>query len=232
MYRMEPCNRLDHLLPWFRTGLGKLHSGSTRTVGLFLTMPSLDPQSTSTSLLQQVQSGDDLAWFRLVSSYTPLIESWTRQQGIRRSDSEDIIQNVFLAVAQHIREFGRVQVSNSFRAWLWTITRSKIIDHVRSSKKRPNSIAGDYMGTIQAPDRLAEARSASDTKDDLNTLVGTALEIIRLDFSQQTWTAFWQTCALGRPPSEVAQEMGMTAAAVCMCRARIMRRLRETIDPS
>lgn len=195
-------------------------------------MPTLDPQSTSTSLLQQVRSGEQLAWFRFVSVYTPLIELWTRQQGIRRGDSEDVIQNVLVAVAQHIQEYGRDRAENSFRAWLWTITRSKVIDHVRSSRKMPDILDADRLGNLEAPDRFACAsRNTSEFANDRDTLVNSALEVIRLDFSPQTWTAFWQTCALGRPPSEVAREMGMSAAAVCMCRARVMRRLRETIDP-
>ena len=194
-------------------------------------MPTVDPQSTSTSLLQQVRSGEQLAWFRFVNVYTPLIEQWLRQQGIRRVDTEDIVQNVFAAVAQHIQEYGRDRTENSFRAWLWTITRSKVIDHLRSSRKTPPTLDGDLLGNVEAPDRLVESRNASDSDNDRNTLVNSALEVIRLDFSLKTWTAFWQTCALGRPPSEVAREMGMSAAAVCMCRARVMRRLRETIDP-
>lgn len=197
-----------------------------------MAMESTEPPSSSASLLEQVRSGEELAWFRFVNVYTPLIELWSRQQGIRRADREDIVQNVFTAVAQHIQEFGRDRVDNSVRAWLWTITRSKIIDHVRSSKRTPYTIDGDFFVTIEAPDRLLETRNASDSANDLNILVNSALEVIRSDFSQQTWTAFWQTCALGRPPSEVARELNMTDAAVCMCRARVMRRLRETIEHS
>ena len=195
-------------------------------------MESTESPSKSTSLLQLVRSAEELAWFRFVNVYTPLIELWSRQQGIRRADREDIVQNVFVAVAQHIEEFGRDRVENSLRAWLWTITRSKIIDHVRLSRRTPHTIAGDLFVTLEAPDRLLEARNASDSADDLNTLVNSALQVIRLDFSQQTWSAFWQTCALGRRPSEVARELSMTDAAVCMCRARVMRRLRETIEHS
>ncbi len=195
-------------------------------------METTESPSTSTSLLQQVRSGEELAWFRFVNVYTPLIELWSRQQGVRRADREDIVQNVFVAVAQHIQEFGRDRVENSVRAWLWTITRSKIIDHVRLSRRTPHTIAGDLFVTLEAPDRLFEARNASDSANDLNTLVNSALQVIQLDFSQQTWTAFWQTCALGRRPSEVARELSMTDAAVCMCRARVMRRLRETIEHS
>ncbi len=193
-------------------------------------MPTVDSPSTSTSMLNQMRNGEQLAWFRFVQVYTPLLEFWSRQQGIRKPDSEDIIQNVFVAVSQHIEGYGRDGLESNFRAWLWTITRSKIIDHFRCVKKSPKAISVDLLGTCAAPDRLFEAWNASDSAKDLNVLINGALEVIRSDFSPQTWTAFWQTCAMGRPASEVAKELDMSAAAVCMCRARVMRRLRETID--
>lgn len=194
-------------------------------------MPTVDPQSTSTSLLYQIRSGEQSAWFRFVSIYTPLIESWCRRQGIRRADDiEDIVQKVFVAVWKHIQEYGRDRAENSFRAWLWTITRTKIVDHRRSSMGTLNSLNGELLGNIAAPEYPAESRNSTESTNDRHTLIHSALEVIKLDFSARTWAAFWQTCALGQPPSEVAQEMGMTAAAVCMCRARVLRRLRETIE--
>ena len=194
-------------------------------------MPILDPQSTSTSLLNHLRSGEQSAWVRFDRIYSPLIEQWCRQQGVRRADDiEDIVQKVSVAVWQHIQEYGRDREENSFRAWLWTITRSKIVDYQRSSNRTPNSLDGDLLANIAAPELLDESRSEIDSANDRNILIHSALEVIRLDFSTRTWSAFWQTCALGRPPSEVAQEMGMTAPAVCMCRARVLRRLRETID--
>ncbi len=194
-------------------------------------MPELeDPFSTSTSLLNQVRSGEKLAWYRLVNIYSPLIVLWSRQHGMKAQDTEDIVQNVSVAIERHIEEFGRDRSENSFRAWLWTITRSKIMDQLRFAKKNPTAIGGeDFVRFEAASDSLAEERNASESANDLKLLIAATLEIIRQDFSHQTWTAFWLTAAIGRRPSEVARELGMTAAAVCMCRARVLRRLRETI---
>jgi RNA polymerase sigma-70 factor (ECF subfamily) len=196
-------------------------------------MKATDPLSTSSSLLNQVRSGEELAWFRLVHTYTPLIHRWARQQGVRETETEDIAQNVFVAVAKHINRFGHSREENSFRAWLWSITRSKIMDQLRFTKKGPNAVGGMDLLCFEAAKVNASAneivRNSSELADDLKLLIVRALEIIRHDFSEQTWTAFWLTAALGRSPGEVSKELGMTAAAVCMCRARVLRRLRETI---
>ncbi|MEO8268499.1 MAG: sigma-70 family RNA polymerase sigma factor [Aureliella sp.] len=185
--------------------------------------------STSTSLLNQVRGGDEIAWYRMVDVYTPLIAKWSGQYGIRGADADDIAQDVFISVAKHIAEFGQDRSDNSFRAWLWTITRSKIVDQLRQAKKHPGAIGGQNFGELEAPDRNSfEARGESESVQDLNVLIASALETIRRDFTPQTWTAFWQSTAFGRRPSEIARELNMTAAAVCMCRARVLRRLRET----
>lgn len=68
-----------------------------------------------------------------------------------------------------------------------------------------------------------------ESSSDLKVLIASTLDVIRRDFSEQTWVAFWQTTVLNRRPSEIAREMDMSPAAVCMCRARVLKRLRETL---
>lgn len=56
------------------------------------------------------------------------------------------------------------------------------------------------------------------------------MELIRGDFSDKTEKAFYRTVALGESPIEVGRESQKTATAVCMCKGRVLKRLRETID--
>ena len=56
------------------------------------------------------------------------------------------------------------------------------------------------------------------------------LETIRGDFKERTWLAFRRNVVDGVRVKDVAAELGMTAAAVCMCRTRVVRRLRETLE--
>ncbi len=195
-------------------------------------MPSPDPLSTSTSLLNDICCGEQQAWFRFVELYTPLIELWCRRQGIRAVDAEDIVQNVFAVVAIHIQEFGRDRSKNSFRGWLWTITRSKIVDHIRSAARQPDTFGDAGLLPAWAVAASIETNGSPDSDNDLQARLARALEIIRQDFLEQTWQAFWLTGVLGWRPRDVAIDLGMTAAAVCMSRARVMRRLRETIQTS
>lgn len=193
-------------------------------------MPADDPLSTSTSLLNAVSAGNQSAWCRLVDAYTPLIVHWCRQRGIQGCDADDIVQNTFIAVAQHIGTFGHDRVDNTFRGWLWTIARSKIIDELRRTRQHPNPADGQKLNDLAAATpRDMDEPGYTESAGDYKLLIRSALNTIRRDFSPQTWEAFWMTSALSQRPSEVAKQLGLTPSAVCMARARVLRRLRETL---
>jgi RNA polymerase sigma-70 factor (ECF subfamily) len=85
-----------------------------------------EPGSTSLSLLAGLRARDAEAWQRLVYLYGPLVERWCRRRGLQPRNCEDVVQQVFLTVAAKVSEFRREQKGDTFRGWLWTITRHKI----------------------------------------------------------------------------------------------------------
>src|SRR5205823_4545678 len=96
-------------------------------------------RSTSPSLLSLAKEGDALAWRQMEFLYRPLVRWWCRQGGLRRpQDIEDVMQNVFQAVAKQIAGFRRGP-KGSFRAWLHGITRHKLADHYRREHKGPKA---------------------------------------------------------------------------------------------
>ncbi len=194
-------------------------------------MRSANLQSTSLSLLNHARRGEEVAWNELVRIYGPLVMLWCRQYEIQYVDVDDIVQNVFIAVSNHLDRFGQTTESHNFRGWLWTITRSKILDHLRKERVIPITIADSQLGTLKSLCcSVSSDRSSEDARRDLLIIVNQTLGQIRRDFSEKTWSAFWRVTALGESPSLVAQDLGMTNAAVCMCRSRVLRRLRDTID--
>lgn len=188
-------------------------------------------ESTSLSLLSKVRRHDEAAWSELVRIYAPLVIHWCRQYNIPSADVDDIVQTVFMAVYHHLGRYGQNEEQNNFRGWLWTITRSKILDHLRKKRTLPIASANSHLESLEGfCDSVANNRSTEDARHDLLILVNQTLGQIRRDFSEKTWTAFWRVTALGESPSLVAEDLGMTIAAVCMCRSRVLRRLRETIN--
>jgi RNA polymerase sigma-70 factor (ECF subfamily) len=186
------------------------------------------PSVTSLSLLARARDRDQAAWRRLVSLYYPLVYGWCRQAGLQRADAADVSQNVFESVYRRLASFRHRRPTDSFKAWLRTITKNKIRDWAR---KRPPEATG-FAGLEQRPSapehryELSDADDASDKKES-RLLARRALDLLRRDFQERTWQAFIQVTMEGARPKDVAQRLGISVKAVYMARWRVLVRLRE-----
>jgi RNA polymerase sigma-70 factor (ECF subfamily) len=53
-----------------------------------------------------------------------------------------------------------------------------------------------------------------------------ALELIRSEFQERTWTAFWRLTVEGHTAAEIGAELGMKSNSVRQAKFRVMQRLR------
>ena len=122
-----------------------------------------EPGSTSSSLLGRVKAGESDAWGRLVELYGPTVYRWCRQCGWAADDAADVCQEVFGSVASNVGRFRREQPGDSFRGWLWTITRNKAQDHFRRRAGEPNVQGGsghrDFLAALPAASSQSSASS-------------------------------------------------------------------------
>lgn len=197
--------------------------------------PSTGPSSTSSGLLRRVKAEDPEAWRRLVRLYGPLVYLWSRQSNLNPDDAADVVQEVFVAVAGGVEGFHRDRPGDSFRGWLWTITRNKIRDHFRRRQGQTQAKGGTdaQEQLLQVPHPQAGARpepSSEANADAGSHIAHHALELIRGQFEQRTWQAFWRTAVDGCKAAEVADELGMTLRAVYQAKYRVLRRIRQELE--
>jgi RNA polymerase sigma-70 factor (ECF subfamily) len=62
-----------------------------------------------------------------------------------------------------------------------------------------------------------------------SALLHRALELIRAEFEERTWQAFWQTAVEGRSPGDVGADLAMSPGAVRVAKSRVLKRLREEL---
>jgi RNA polymerase sigma-70 factor (ECF subfamily) len=72
--------------------------------------------------------------------------------------------------------------------------------------------------------------SAADLIEAQRILSRRAVELVRAEFEQHTWEAWWKVAVEGRLPADVAAEMGMSLAAVYKAKSRVLLRLRQELD--
>ena len=186
------------------------------------------PGSTSSSLVERVQARDPQAWRRFVHLYSPLVYYWCRRAGLQPGDAADILQNVFQSVVTGIDRFRHDRPDDTLRGWLWTIARNRLRDHFRSQRERPDLLAEANWQDV--PDPLGDALASDDPPpEQLHPLLARALDLVRAEFEERTWQAFWQSVVEGQAAAEVATALGLSVNSVYKAKSRILARLREEL---
>ena len=189
--------------------------------------------STSISLLRGLKARDQEAWVRMTRIYGPVVYRWCRRMGVPADDVADVAQEVFQAVAARVDGFRRDRPSDSFRGWLWSITRNKGIDFFRRAGRQPGATGGTdaqaRLGQLPFEPDSVENRAA--TNDDDGTYVlHRALELVRGEFTAHNWAAFWRSTVDHESSTDIARDLGMTANAVRQAKYRVLRRLRSELE--
>jgi RNA polymerase sigma-70 factor (ECF subfamily) len=186
--------------------------------------------STSISLLDGLKAQKSEAWKQFVELYTPRIYRWCRSDGLSPDDAADVVQEVFTSVVKGIGGFRGEQPCGSFRAWLRSITRHRVVDHFRRRQGAPQGVGGTQaqQALLQVPEPPEMPQSEPPAAED-DAVWRRALEIVGAEFEDPTWRAFWRTVVDGQSPASVANELGMSLHAVYKAKSRVLCRLRDQL---
>jgi RNA polymerase sigma-70 factor, ECF subfamily len=187
-------------------------------------MESSSP-STSLTLLERLRLRDHSdAWSRFVQLYTPLLQKWAKQQGLQEADAADLTQEVLVKLMDELPHYTRGE-GQSFRGWLYRVTANQCRDFRRrvATRALPNADGLSDVDEDPQPSDFEEV-------DYRRSLVNRALELIRAEFKDQTWTAFEQLMIEGRSAADIARDLNTTENAVYLARHRVLTRLRREID--
>ncbi len=167
------------------------------------------PSSLSSTLLERIKANRPEAWRRLVGLYGPVIYRWCRLAHVPKDDAADVVQEVFAAVTKHIGGFRRDRPGDSFIAWLRSITHSKIADCFRARQGRVAGQGGTdaYQRLCQVPE--PSIAPVSEKPEEIRPLVARlGLDLVRDEFENRTWQAFWLLAVEGRKVDAVAADLG------------------------
>jgi RNA polymerase sigma-70 factor (ECF subfamily) len=187
-------------------------------------MTANDP--TSMSLLRRAVVREPDAWERIVNIYSPLVRHWCRQAGIPDHDIQDVSQNVFVAVSANLATFRADRPGTTFRAWMRGIARHKL-QHYFQDRGEPAAGGTDAHMRLQEVPTPPDELELSEAPADVAGMFHRAVILVRDQFEERTWKAFWRVVIEDHSPAEVAADMGITANAVRQAKSRVLRRLKE-----
>ena len=188
--------------------------------------------STASELLQSAIDRDPQAWRDLVKQYSPLLYRWCLNADLRSEDAADVVQTILLDVALALSRFKKDGKRGAYRRWLRTITKHKIADFYRTVAKQLQA-AGNVAENF--PDRAhqgtADSSSESGERKSSRQRFWRLIDQVEDETDETTWQAFWLTTVDCWTADEAGVELDMTANAVRLSKARVLRRLREALGP-
>lgn len=186
---------------------------------------------TSVSLIIRAGNDDDDAWERLCRLYGPVIYTWAKNSGLQPQDASDVMQEVFATLMRNLSKFQKRTHSDSFRGWLWTVTRNKVRD-LHRQRQSSEEAAGGSTALYRFNDLPDEPPSelSDEGKPEFNQLWSRALNLVQNDFEPQTWQAFWRTVVLAEQPAAVAEDLGVSVWTIYKAKSRVLQRIREEFN--
>jgi RNA polymerase sigma factor (sigma-70 family) len=192
-------------------------------------MHDSDAEGTSATLLGLLrkQPENSAAWQDFVRRYRPRIYAYCLNYPLQPADAEDVTQTVLLKLVKKMRDF-RYDPSQSFRAWLQTVTRHVLIDFL--TERRRGQGSGDsevlrLLANVEAREGLIGQLEAEFDRE----LLEEALRRVRPRVPEQQWEAFRLTALEGLTGAEASARLGMLIATVYTAKSKVQKLVREEI---
>ncbi|MCX7396253.1 MAG: sigma-70 family RNA polymerase sigma factor [Planctomycetales bacterium] len=182
--------------------------------------------STSINLLKCIREhNSDSAWERFVCLYAPLIFCWARGKGLNTEDASDIVQDVLSTLVVKLPEFD-YNPDRKFRSWLKTITLNRTMDFYR--RRHPKSLPGEYEA--MAAMIIADDADLFVESEYRGVVVNRALELLKCEFNEATWEAFWMQVMEDQKAAVVAERLQLPVNSVYLAKSRVLARLRQELE--
>lgn len=186
---------------------------------------------TRESLLLQIQSPENrAAWEEFVELYRPVVYGVAISRGLQHADALDLVQTVFVSVANSIARWEKLNEKTKFRHWLLRVAKNATINAV--TRRPPDrGLGGD--GFPQEQMEQVTRDSPSEVELDLEyqrQLYLRAAEQVRARVTPENWNAFQMTAIDGVSIETASQELGKSVGAIYAARSRIMKQLSSVVS--
>ena len=184
---------------------------------------------TSMTLLNRLQRSDEPeTWERLVALYSPLLSTWLRKYDVQDSDSDDLIQEVLMAVSKDLSSFDHNGRPGAFRAWLRSVMVNRLRNFWRARGRHPQAVGDSSIERrlLQLDDPANELSQLWNRQHDLH-VAQQILALAEPNFTTETWAVFTRVALDGERADKVATEIGISLNAVFIAKSRVLSRLRR-----
>ena len=181
-------------------------------------------------LVTRAKAGDFAAFERLVARSERRIFATAFRIVGRREEAEEVVQDTFTSVIEHLREF---REESRFYTWLMRIAVNHALKRLRKNRRIVNSLASadmtsDGHADLLRPQFIAPWRenpAAAAERHELQELLAEALD----ELDEKYRSVFVLRDIEERPTAEVAELLGISEANVKVRLLRARLQLRERL---
>jgi RNA polymerase sigma factor (sigma-70 family) len=186
---------------------------------------------TRASLLQRLKDwGDQSSWQDFFDTYWNLIYGMARKAGLTTVEAEDVVQETMIVVAKQMPGFKYDPALGSFKGWLLTVTRSRIVDHLRtrSHPVRTGATVVDHealenMGADSEFEKLWDAEWEKN-------LFQAALAKARRRLDPQQYQIFNFYVQKEWPPDRIAKTLSVSVNQVYLAKHRVAEAIKQEVE--
>ncbi len=192
---------------------------------------AVSPPETRASLILRLPDAQDVAaWEELVELYGPLLFRLALRQGLQPADADDLVQEVFTAVARSVSQWLERPDRGKFRAWLARIARNTAVNLLTRRTTQPLAAGGDAAASVLAELAAREAELSQTFELEYRREVFIwAADLVRKSVAETTWQSFYLTHVEGLAIADAAAQLGVSVGTVYVARSRVMSRLQELV---
>ncbi len=195
--------------------------------------------ATRRSLLSRLkESNAEESWRQFFDAYWRLIYATALNAGLTDWEAQEVVQETLLTVARKIKSFRYDPVVGSFKGWLLTIVRWRVIDQFRKrqqqiqSRKLSGRRATDTSGTATI-ERVADPGAidldAVWEEEWQRTMFAAALARVKHQANARHYQIFDLHAVKQWPVQKVAQTLGVSAGQVRLAKHRITVLMRREV---
>jgi RNA polymerase sigma-70 factor (ECF subfamily) len=193
--------------------------------------------ATRASLLERLRDHEDQqGWQEFFDRYWKLVFSFARRSGLSETDAQDVVQDTMATVARQMPGFRYDPAKGSFKSWLLTVVKRRLIDRHRKERRWTENTAPmpePPTGTSTAPEPAdpagAELESLWSAEWESH-LIGRALGAVRARVSPRQYLMYEQHVVRGEPLATVAANLQASRMSVYLAKHRVGKLMRAELE--
>lgn len=202
-----------------------------------MTYRSYHDATTRSSVLRAVEdTGDQAAWGRFFDLYAGFVFAVARSKGLSAEDADDVVQGVFVELANRMPTFEYDRSKGRFRSYLCNLINWRVKDRLKAGKRETDVMAayGEEKNAA-CDDKMKKATAASDAASEAeerewqNCALNEALRRLEKEVRPDHFAAFVESTIEGLDTETVMRLHGISRDNLYQIRTRFTARLKPLV---